>query len=235
MEDILGFLKINELRHICMKLNLNPGGTKKKSLIDRILGQEPQKKKAVVRADTPRKKRVEKPKVKQQQPPPSKPKIIKEAKRPAMTNKNNRNLDTSALEQWLWDAACVIRGPVDAPKFKDFILPLLFLKRLSDVFEDEVGGLAADFGDAKTALKIVEQDHKLVRFFIPKPARWTEVGLKPKTGLGEYLTDAVRAIARENPRLSGVIDITDFNVTQAGQRILDDDRLHALITRPHFS
>lgn len=36
------------------------------------------------------------------------------------------------LETWLWNAACVIRGPVDAPKFKDYILPLVFLKRLSD-------------------------------------------------------------------------------------------------------
>jgi type I restriction enzyme M protein len=35
------------------------------------------------------------------------------------------------------DAACKIRGPVDAPKYKDFILPLIFLKRLSDVFDEE--------------------------------------------------------------------------------------------------
>jgi type I restriction enzyme M protein len=47
-------------------------------------------------------------------------------------------LDLPTLEAWLWDAACAIRGPVDAPKFKDYILPLVFLKRLSDVFEDEV-------------------------------------------------------------------------------------------------
>lgn len=47
-------------------------------------------------------------------------------------------LDIATLESWLWDAACVIRGPVDAPKFKDYILPLIFLKRLSDVFEDEI-------------------------------------------------------------------------------------------------
>jgi type I restriction enzyme M protein len=44
-------------------------------------------------------------------------------------------LDVPALEQWLWDAACQIRGPLDAPKFKDCILPLVFLKRLSDVFD----------------------------------------------------------------------------------------------------
>ena len=47
-------------------------------------------------------------------------------------------LDITTLESWLWDAACAIRGPVDAPKFKDYILPLVFLRRLSDVFEDEL-------------------------------------------------------------------------------------------------
>ncbi len=44
------------------------------------------------------------------------------------------------MEQMLWDAACSIRGQQDAPKFKDYILPLLFIKRLSDVFDDEVDG-----------------------------------------------------------------------------------------------
>ena len=47
-------------------------------------------------------------------------------------------MELSTLENWLWDAACSLRGPVDAPKFKDYILPLIFLKRLSDVFDDEV-------------------------------------------------------------------------------------------------
>lgn len=137
-------------------------------------------------------------------------------------------LDLPALESWLWEAACVIRGPVDAPKFKDYILPLIFLKRLSDVFDDEIRGLAEEFGSEAKALKLVESDHKLVRFFIPKKARWAELAGKT-TGLGEHLTDAVRTVARENPRLSGVIDVTDFNATTSGQRILDDDRLRALV------
>ena len=139
-----------------------------------------------------------------------------------------KKLDVSALENWLWEAACTIRGPLDAPKFKDYILPLIFLKRLSDVFEDEVAHLAHDFGDVKTAAKLVEQDHKLVRFYIPQKARWSFIAEK-STGLGELLTDAVRAIARENPRLSGVIDVTDFNATAAGQRMVDDGRLAALV------
>jgi len=47
-------------------------------------------------------------------------------------------LDVKTLESWLWEAACKIRGEIDAPKYKDYILPLIFLKRISDVFEDEL-------------------------------------------------------------------------------------------------
>ena len=49
---------------------------------------------------------------------------------------------TKPMEQMLWDAACSIRGEKDAAKFKDYLLPLLFLKRLSDVFDDEIERLA---------------------------------------------------------------------------------------------
>jgi len=55
-----------------------------------------------------------------------------------MSQSIKNDLDITSLESWLWEAACKIRGPVDAPKFKDYILPLIFLKRLSDVFEDEL-------------------------------------------------------------------------------------------------
>ncbi|GAW92772.1 type I restriction-modification system subunit M [Calderihabitans maritimus] len=140
----------------------------------------------------------------------------------------NKALDLSTLESWLWDAACVIRGEIDAPKFKDYILPLIFLKRLSDVYDDEMDALAEEFGDRKVAEKLVEHDHELVRFYIPKHAHWSEIA-KKTTGLGEYLTDAVKGIARENPKLAGVIDIVDFNATASGQRIIDDERLAALI------
>jgi type I restriction enzyme M protein len=138
-------------------------------------------------------------------------------------------LDLPALESWLWEAACVIRGPIDAPRFKDYILPLIFLKRLSDVFDDEVRHLGEEFGSERKALRLVGQDHKLVRFFIPPAARWGEIAERPAAGLGEYLTDAVRAVARDNPRLSHVIYVTDFNATTSGQRILDDDRLAVLV------
>lgn len=138
------------------------------------------------------------------------------------------SLNVSTLEGWLWDAACQIRGPLDAPKFKDYILPLIFLKRLSDVFEDEVARLAEELGDEEIALQVIEEDRTMVRFFIPDVARWPEIRQKT-TGLAEHLTDAVRAVARENPRLEGVVNVQDFNATTAGQPIVDEARLAALV------
>jgi type I restriction enzyme M protein len=133
-----------------------------------------------------------------------------------------------ALEQWLWDAACQIRGRLDAPKFKDYILPLIFLKRLNDVFEDEVERVTETVGSLDGAHNLVASDHRLVRFFLPVESRWPQLAVQT-TDLGEALTAAVRAVARFNPRLQGVIDTVDFNATTAGQRILDDDRLRALV------
>ena len=49
---------------------------------------------------------------------------------------------SKSLESWIWDAACSIRGAQDAPKFKEFILPLIFAKRLCDVFDDEIDRIA---------------------------------------------------------------------------------------------
>lgn len=141
---------------------------------------------------------------------------------------SNGALDVAALETWLWDAACQVRGPLDAPKFKDYILPLVFLKRVSDVFEDEVQRVAEEVGDAETALALIDQDHGLVRFYVPPEGRWATVAAKT-TGMGEALTDAVRAVARHNPRLQGVIDVVDFNATAAGQSIVDNNRLSALV------
>src|SRR3989338_7955625 len=137
-------------------------------------------------------------------------------------------LDIKTLESWLWECACKIRGEIDAPKYKDYILPLIFLKRLSDVYEDEVSKLAEAYEDRKEAEEFIEADHSLVWFYIPENARWEKIR-NQGARLGEFITDAVRAIARENPKLQGVIDIRDFNETAAGQRIISDDKLKLLV------
>lgn len=137
-------------------------------------------------------------------------------------------VDIKRLESWLWEAACKIRGPIDAPKYKDYILPLIFLKRLSDVFEDEIIRLSQKYGGKDTVEQLLIHDHNLVRFYLPKETRWEEIA-KQTINVGEYLTDAVRYIARENPKLQGVIDIVDFNASAAGQRIITDEKLKELI------
>src|SRR5437870_12828979 len=89
---------------------------------------------------------------------------------------DKEHLDVPMVETWLWDAACAIRGAADAPKFKDFILPLIFYKRLSNVFDDEFAGQVKEFGDEEIAREVIKADHEdalktgrrpIVRFFIP--------------------------------------------------------------------
>lgn len=158
-------------------------------------------------------------------------------KRKRITSKEDV-LSTKSMEQMLWNAACSIRGEKDAPKFKDYILPLVFIKRLSDVFDDEVTRLTEKYGDEKTALSIIEADHTLVRFYLPPETRWSVVSSrthyewpedkKPKT-LGEKLTMTMRSIVKENPTLGGVIDIMDYNETHGGEREISDSALSGII------
>ncbi len=154
----------------------------------------------------------------------------KKAKKASKTKASTPNgkLEIKELESWLWEAACGIRGALDAPKYKDYILPLIFLKRLSDVFDDEIDRMAEDFGDPETALEMAKEDRDLIRFWVPKVSRWTKIR-KLTNKIGEKLTDAIRAIAKENPRLRGVIDNVDFNAAIAGERIIGEDKLSALI------
>ena len=150
---------------------------------------------------------------------------------------------TKSMEQMLWDAACSIRGDKDAAKFKDYLLPLLFLKRLSDVFDDEIDRLAEEYGDRDPALEIAEDDHDVLRFYLPPEARWAVINgreahewplddqgrsTRPRD-VGEHLTKAVRAVVRHNPSLSGVIDLVDFAAERNGERDVNPAKLAAVV------
>ena len=152
---------------------------------------------------------------------------------------------TKSLESWLWDAACSIRGAKDAPKFKDYILPLVFTKRLCDVFDDEINRIAKEVGSRAKAFKLVKADKKLVRFYLPLVPRnpddsvWSVIrtgsdatrpaGDMYQEKLGQEVTTYMRAIADANPLLKGIVDRIDFNATTHGQRDIDDLRLSNLI------
>jgi type I restriction enzyme M protein len=148
-------------------------------------------------------------------------------------------LDLKGMEGMLWKAACSIRGEKDAPKFKDYLLPLLFLKRLSDVYEDEVARLVEEYGSEEAAREVImEVGHDVVRFQLPEFATWAVISgrkpyewgdaRKPKT-LGEHITVALRALAKQNEDLRGVVDIVDFNETRNGEREVSDAALRRIV------
>ena len=153
----------------------------------------------------------------------------------AKTNGNGEKV--KSMESWIWGAACSIRGAADAPKFKEFILPLIFVKRLCDVFDDEIDRIAEKVKSRTKALQLVDRDKKLVRFYLPiKPKdpeneRTWDVIRTLSDKIGQELTDKLRDIARENKDLQGIIDRIDFNATTHGQRDIDDDRLSKLIEK----
>lgn len=135
------------------------------------------------------------------------------------------------------------RGEKDAPKFKDYLLPLLFLKRLSDVFDDEIDRLAEEYGDRDVALEIADNDHDLLRFYLPAEARWAIISgreqydwpddergrsTRPRD-IGEHLTKAVRAVVRFNPTLAGVIDVVDFAAERNGERDINPAKLNGVV------
>ena len=108
---------------------------------------------------------------------------------------------SKSLESWIWDAACSIRGAKDAAKYKDYILPLIFTKRLCDVFDDELNRIAKEVGSRKKAFQLAKADHKLVRFYLPivpddpEQPVWSVIR-KLSDKIGEGVTTQMRAIAR---------------------------------------
>jgi len=154
-----------------------------------------------------------------------------------MAKQNGNGEKVKSMESWIWDAACSIRGAADAAKYKDYILPLIFVKRLCDVYDDEIDRIAERVTSRTKALQLVERDKSLVRFFMPvkpkdpeKETTWDVIRtLSDK--IGQQLTDILRSVAKANPSLQGIIDRIDFNATTHGQRDIDDDRLSKLIEK----
>jgi type I restriction enzyme M protein len=78
------------------------------------------------------------------------------------------NGNGKSLEAWIWDAACSIRGAKDAAKFKEFILPLIFTKRLCDVFDDELNRIAEEVGSRAKAFKLADIIGRSYEYLIRK-------------------------------------------------------------------
>jgi type I restriction enzyme M protein len=114
----------------------------------------------------------------------------------------NEKLSRAELEASLWSAADILRGSIDSADYKNFIFGLLFLKRLSDRFEEECEAVVKAGSDPED-----KDEHE---FFVPKRARWSHIQ-RAATDLGTVLNTACQELENENASLHGVLAGIDYN------------------------
>ena len=117
-----------------------------------------------------------------------------------MAEKNTAGI---GFEKQIWDAACVLRGNIDASEYKSVVLGLIFLKYISDRFEEKYQELLAE-GDGFE--EDIDEYTSEGIFFVPANARWSVIASKAHTPeIGTVIDDAMRAIEKENKRLKDIL------------------------------
>ncbi len=147
-------------------------------------------------------------------------------------------LTQQQLEAHLWGAANILRGKTAGQDYKNYILSLMFYKRLCDQWEHEADEAIAEqerqqgrpFTEKQKAIFRARGEH---RFKIPEGSRWGDV-LAVSENIGEKLTDAMRGVANANDELRGVFTV-DWNQPApdaSGKKLIPNEVVHALIQ--HF-
>lgn len=117
-----------------------------------------------------------------------------------MTNSNNTA--NIGFEQQIWTAADILRGNMDAGEYKHVVLGLIFLKYISDKFEERFHELQVDDDDVEDKDAYTQVNV----FFVPQSARWNVIAeAARKEEIGQVIDDAMRAIEKENRRLKDIL------------------------------
>ncbi|WP_233587351.1 N-6 DNA methylase [Corallococcus sp. CA049B] len=182
---MLGLLKREELQAICEALGLDRGGREKELLVQRILnlGETSDEVETAANASV----------AAQPQAGTSKR---------ARTEKNGGDL---GFEATLWQAADKLRNNLDAAEYKHVVLGLIFLKYVSDAFEERRTQLLAEADQGADPEDPDEYRAENI-FWVPQEARWTQLQAQAKQPtIGKLVDDAMVAIERDNPNLKGVL------------------------------
>lgn len=146
------------------------------------------------------------------------------AKKTAKKGVNSGNGAKLGFEATLWAAADKLRGHMDAAEYKHVVLGLIFLKYISDAFQEKHDQLAATAETDYTDPEDRDEYQAANIFWVPKEARWAELQNNAKQPtIGKLVDDAMMAIERDNPSLKGVLP------KQYARPSLDKQRLGELI------
>ena len=116
-----------------------------------------------------------------------------------------KNTATIGFEKQIWDAACVLRGNMDASEYKNVVLGLIFLKYISDRFEDKYQELVAE---GEGFEEDIDEYTSEGIFFVPQEARWSEIAKAAHTPeIGTVIDNAMRSIEKENKRLKDILPL----------------------------
>jgi len=114
-----------------------------------------------------------------------------------------KNTASIGFEKQNWDAACVLRGNIDASEYKSVVLGLIFLKYISDRFDEKYNELVEEGDGFEEDIDEYTSDGI---FFVPENARWKAIASKAHTEeIGTVIDEAMRAIEKENKRLKDIL------------------------------
>ena len=192
IDDILQSLSRDRLKELCRSFELSDAGKRKADLAARLIA------------------------------PAGKPKGEKQPKTAASKTKSEPNGATTGYEAELWSMANALRGSMDAAEYKHVVLGLLFLKYISDAFEERREAVIAGFGEEAAE----DRDEYTAEniFWVPKDARWSKLKDNARQPtVGQVVDDAMTAIERDNASIKGVLP------KEYARPALDKQRLGQLI------